>query len=59
LEFLGDRLANLITALIVEEVKIDKCHHTVRLLEHIEYFLGVRSLDVIRNIGSSSRCLYQ
>lgn len=33
LEFLGDRLVNLITALIVEEVKIDKCHHTVRLLE--------------------------
>jgi len=33
LEFLGDRLVNLITALIVEEVKIDKCHHTVRLPE--------------------------
>ena len=32
LEFLGDRLVNLITALIVEEVKIDKCHHTVRSL---------------------------
>lgn len=36
LEFLGDRLVNLITALIVEEVKIDKCHHTVRILGHIE-----------------------
>jgi len=33
LEFLGDRLVNLITALIVEEVKLDKCHHTVRLSE--------------------------
>lgn len=31
LEFLGDRLVNLMTALIVEEVKVDKCHHTVRL----------------------------
>ena len=32
LEFLGDRLVNLITALLVEEIKIDKCHHSVRLL---------------------------
>lgn len=31
MEFLGDRLVNLITALIVEEVKIDKCHHTVSM----------------------------
>src|SRR5882757_4733722 len=38
LEFLGDRLVNLITALIVEEVKLDKCHHTVRLLERIGSF---------------------
>ena len=35
LEFLGDRLVNLVAALIVEEVKVDKCHHTVRILEHI------------------------
>ena len=41
LEFLGDRLVNLITALIVEEVKIDKCHHTVRPIEHIELLLSV------------------
>lgn len=41
LEFLGDRLVNLITALIVEEVKIDKCHHTVRLVEYIEDLSGV------------------
>ncbi|KAF9648261.1 hypothetical protein BDM02DRAFT_2318252 [Thelephora ganbajun] len=27
-EFLGDRLVNLITVLTVEEVKINKCHHT-------------------------------
>lgn len=39
LEFLGDRLVNLVAALIVEEVKVDKCHHSVRLLDHIRYFL--------------------
>ena len=38
LEFLGDRLVNLVAALIVEEVKVDKCHHTVRLLHHIGVF---------------------
>ena len=38
MEFLGDRLVNLITALIVEEVKIDKCHHTVRLIERVIVF---------------------
>jgi len=57
LEFLGDGLANLIMALIVEEVKIDKCHHPVRLLGYLEYLLGVCSLDVIHNAGSSLRCL--
>jgi len=43
LEFLGDRLVNLITALIVEEVKLDKCHHTVRLLVHTKDIPGVRA----------------
>lgn len=38
LEFLGDRLVNLITALIVEEVKVDKCHHSVSILGHINNF---------------------
>ena len=42
LEFLGDRLVNLITALIVEEVKVDKCHHTVRLLEHVVFCFFLR-----------------
>lgn len=41
LEFLGDRLVNLVAALIVEEVKIDKCHHTVRTLEHNAKCLGL------------------
>jgi len=41
LEFLGDRLVKLITALIVEGVKIDECNHTVRLLEYIEYLSGM------------------
>lgn len=41
LEFLGDRLVNLITALLVEEVKIDKCHHSVRLLGYIRGLAGV------------------
>ena len=57
LEFLGDGLVNLITALIFEEVKIDKCHHTVRMLGYLEYLLSVCSLDMIRNVGSSLRCL--
>ena len=43
LEFLGDRLVNLITALIVEEVKVDKCHHTVRLLDTLSVLLRVRA----------------
>lgn len=38
LEFLGDRLVNLVAALIVEEVKIDKCHHTVRPLDYARDF---------------------
>lgn len=46
LEFLGDRLVNLITALIVEEVRIDKCHHTVRLLEHVSVYGGVRAHEM-------------
>lgn len=41
LEFLGDRLVNLVAALIVEEVKVDKCHHTVRLLDYIRDSLSV------------------
>ena len=41
MEFLGDRLVNLITVLIVEEVKIDEYRHTVRLLELIEYSFNV------------------
>jgi len=43
LEFLGDRLVKLITALIVEGVKIDEYHDTVRLLEYIEYLSGMRA----------------
>lgn len=43
LEFLGDRLVNLVTALIVEEVKVDKCHHTVRTLGRVAVFSGVRT----------------
>lgn len=46
MEFLGDRLVNLITALIVEEVRIDKCHHTVRLLEHVSVYGGVRAHEM-------------
>ena len=42
LEFLGDRLVNLITALIVEEVKVDKCHHTVRL-SNASFFCRIRA----------------
>ena len=56
LEFLGDRLVNLITALIVEEVKVDKCHHTVRLLVRVRGVRGVR-VDAIRGVGSSLRRL--
>ena len=43
LEFLGDRLVNLITALVVEEVKIDKCHHSVRPLGYTGDSAGVDS----------------
>ena len=58
LEFLGDRLVNLITALIVEEVKVDKCHHTVRLLENSVSSLGIRAHEnPVGNIGSSLRYL--
>lgn len=58
LEFLGDRLVNLITALIVEEVKVDKCHHTVRLLENSVSSLGIRAHEnTVGNIGSSFRHL--
>jgi hypothetical protein len=56
LEFLGDRLVNLISALIVEEVKLDKCHHTVRLLRHLNDLMGVRA-HIIHNPGSSLRDL--
>lgn len=58
LEFLGDRLVNLITALIVEEVKVDKCHHTVRLLEHaLNSFGCTRSRGAVCDVGSSFRHL--
>jgi len=58
LEFLGDRLVNLITALIVEEVKIDKCHHTVCLPNTPSIpIVCVRSRDAIRMEGSSLRHL--
>lgn len=56
LEFLGDRLINLISALIVEEVKVDKCHHTVRLLEleRVVSRLGSACSQVaIHNVGGS------
>jgi hypothetical protein len=58
LEFLGDRLVNLVAALIVEEVKVDKCHHTVRLLDLTkDFFERVCLCDAIHQLGRSLRDL--
>lgn len=54
LEFIGDRAVNLVTALLVEKVKLSKSHHTVRNRLHV---LKRSTYSLLE--GRSQGCLQQ
>lgn len=50
LEFLGDRLVNLVTAVIIEKVSLDKAHHSVRMLPSYSVIIRLKLIKTVRAV---------